>query len=212
MAAKRLNLPPVPSTVAYFPLSNAPLPTPAGWWRRPSSSPSLLARDDDDDGSDVHRCSCRRVVVVLVVMLVVVLLLSVVPSRCCCAATAAKPPTRSGRRHRHGHLHRRCRRNRIRCSYHRRPHIAAAFTAVVDAVIAPLPHRRCKFPQRSYRWLSPSPLLPPSLLPSPLHSLQPSLPPSVSVSPSPQQTTQFSGTAKKYRGISKTTNPSKLPV
>ena len=211
MAAKRLNLPPVPSTVAYFPLSNAPLPTPAGWWRRPSSSPSLLARDDDD-GSDVHRCSCRRVVVVLVVMLVVVLLLSVVPSRCCCAATAAKPPTRSGRRHRHGHLHRRCRRNRIRCSYHRRPHIAAAFTAVVDAVIAPLPHRRCKFPQRSYRWLSPSPLLPPSLLPSPLHSLQPSLPPSVSVSPSPQQTTQFSGTAKKYRGISKTTNPSKLPV
>ena len=90
MAAKRLNLPPVPSTVTSFPLSNAPLPT---WWRRPSSSPSSQARDDDD-GSDVHRCSCCRVVVVLVVMLVVVLLLSVVPSRRCCAATAAEPPTR----------------------------------------------------------------------------------------------------------------------
>ena len=60
MAAKRLNLPTVPSTVASFPLSNAPLPTPAGWWRRPSSSLSSLARDDDH-GSDIHRCSCRRV-------------------------------------------------------------------------------------------------------------------------------------------------------
>ena len=142
MATKRLNLPPVPSTVASFPLSNTPLPTPAGWWRRPSSSPSSLASArDDDDGSDVHRSSCRRVVVVLVVMLVVMLLLSVVPSCRCCAATTAEPPTRSGRRHRHGHLHRRCRRNLIRCSYHRRPHIAAALTAVVDAVIAPPPHR-----------------------------------------------------------------------
>ena len=72
-----------------FPLSNAPLPTPAGWWRRPSSSPSSLARDDDDDGSDVHRCRCHRVIVVLVVMLVVVLLLSVVPSRRCVAVTIA---------------------------------------------------------------------------------------------------------------------------
>jgi hypothetical protein len=34
MAAKRLNLPPVPSTVPSFPLYNAPLPTPAGWWRQ----------------------------------------------------------------------------------------------------------------------------------------------------------------------------------
>ena len=83
MAAKRLNLPPVPSTVASFTLSNAPLPTPAGWWHRPSSSRSSLTRDDDN-GSDVHRCSCRRVVGVLFVMLVVVLLLSVVLSRCCC--------------------------------------------------------------------------------------------------------------------------------
>ena len=85
MAAKRLNLPPVPSTVASFTLSDALLPTPARWWRRPSSSRLLLARDDDD-GRDVHRCSCRHVVVVLVVivMLVVVLLLSVVPSPRCC--------------------------------------------------------------------------------------------------------------------------------
>ena len=83
MAAKCLNLPPVPSTVTSFPLSNAPLPTPAGWWCRPSSSPLSLARDDDD-GSDVHCCSCCRVVVVLVVMLVVVLLLSIIPSRRCC--------------------------------------------------------------------------------------------------------------------------------
>ena len=139
MAAKRFNLPPVPSTVASFPLSNVPLPTPAGWWRCPSSSSLSLARDNND-GSNVHHCSCCRVVVVLVAMLAVVLLLSVVPSRCCCAATAAKPPTRSGSCHRHGHLHRRCRCNRIRCSYHRRPHIATAFNAIVDAVIAPPPH------------------------------------------------------------------------
>jgi hypothetical protein len=70
-------------------------------------------------------------------------------SCCCCpssrvvvvataAAATAKPPTRSGRRHRRGHLYRRCRRNRICCSYQHRPHLAAAFTAVVDAtVIAP---------------------------------------------------------------------------
>ena len=86
MAANRLNLPPVPSTVASLTLSDAPLPTPAGWcgvWRRPSSSRSLLARDDDNS-SNVYRCSCHLVVVVLVVMLVVVLLLSVVPSRRCC--------------------------------------------------------------------------------------------------------------------------------
>ena len=83
MAAKRLNLPPVPSTVASFTLFDAPLSTPAGWGHRPTSLRSSLARDNDDD-SDVHRCSCRCVVVVLVVMLVVVLLLSVVPSRRCC--------------------------------------------------------------------------------------------------------------------------------
>ena len=82
MAAKRLKLPSVPSTVASFTLSNAPLSTPVGWWRRLSSSRSSLARDDDDD-SDVHRCNCRRVAVILVVMLVVVLLLSIVLSRCC---------------------------------------------------------------------------------------------------------------------------------
>ena len=139
MAAKHLNLPPVPSTVASFPLSsNAPLPTPARWWRRLSSSPSLLARDDDD-GSNVHRCSCCRVDVVLVDMLVILLLLSVVPSHHCCAATAVEPPTRSGR-HCHGHLNRHCHCNRIRCSYHCRPHIAAAFTAVVNTVIAPPSH------------------------------------------------------------------------
>jgi len=87
MAAKRLNLPPVPITVASYTLSDAPLPTPAGWWRCPSSLRLSLARDDDN-GSDVHRCSCscRHVVVILVVMLVVVLLLllSVIPSHCCC--------------------------------------------------------------------------------------------------------------------------------
>ena len=86
MATKHLNLPPVPSTVASCTLSDAPLPTPAGWWRRPSSLRLSLARDDDN-GSDVHRCSCscRHVVVILVVMLVVVLLLlSIIPSRCCC--------------------------------------------------------------------------------------------------------------------------------
>jgi hypothetical protein len=130
--------------------------------------------------------------------MLVVMLLSVVLSRRCCAATAAEPPTRSGHRHRHGHLHCRCRRNRIRCSYHRSPHIAAAFTTVVDAFIAPPPHRRRKFPQRSYRWLSPSPRPPPSSLLSPLHSLQPSLPPSLSSSP--QQTTQFSGVPQKIPG------------
>ncbi len=151
MAAKRLNRPTVLSTVASFPLSNAPLPTPAGWWRPPSSSLSSLARDDDD-GSDVHHCSCCRVVVVLIVRLVVVLLLSVVPSGRCChrRTTNAQWPLPSP----HDHLHCRCRRNRIRCSYHRRPHLAAAFTAVVDAVIAPPPHRGHKFPQRSYCWLS----------------------------------------------------------
>jgi hypothetical protein len=58
MAAKRLNLPPVPSMVTSFPRSNAPLPTPVRWWRHPSSSPSSLARVEDD-GRDVHRCSCR---------------------------------------------------------------------------------------------------------------------------------------------------------
>jgi hypothetical protein len=54
------------------------------------------------------------------------------------AAATADPPTRSGRRHHRGHLLRRCRRNRIRCSCHHSPCLAAAFTAVVDAtVIAP---------------------------------------------------------------------------
>ena len=67
---------------------------------------------------------------------------------CCClssqvvvvataAAATAKPPTHSGHRHHHRHLHRRCHRNRIGCSYHRRPHLAANFIAVIDAVIAP---------------------------------------------------------------------------
>jgi hypothetical protein len=47
-------------------------------------------------------------------------------------------PPPNHRRHRRGHLYRRCRRNRIRCSYHRSPHLAAAFIAAVDAtVIAP---------------------------------------------------------------------------
>ena len=83
MAAKRLNLPPVPSTVTSFTLSDAPLPTPAGWWRHPSSSQSLLIRDDNN-GRKLHRCSCHCVVVVLVVMFVVVLLLSAIPSRRFC--------------------------------------------------------------------------------------------------------------------------------
>ena len=60
MAAKRLNLPPMPSTVASSPLSNAPLLPPPGG--------SSLARDNDDDGSDIHRCSCYHVVVVLVLL------------------------------------------------------------------------------------------------------------------------------------------------
>ncbi len=82
MAAKRLNLPSVPSTVASLPLSDAPLPTPAKWWHRPSSLRLSFARDDND-GSGVHRCSLSSCCCVLVVMLmlVVVLLLSVVPSR-----------------------------------------------------------------------------------------------------------------------------------
>jgi len=65
--------------VAYFPLSDDPLLTPAGWWHCLSSSPSSLARDDNN-GSDVHHCSCFRVVVILVVMLVVMFLLSIVLS------------------------------------------------------------------------------------------------------------------------------------
>ena len=87
--------------------------------------------------------------IVVVVILLWSYWLSCWLSCCCCplsrvvvvataAAATAKPPTRSGRRHRRGHLYRRCRRNRIRCSYHHHPHLAAAFTAVVDAtVIAP---------------------------------------------------------------------------
>jgi hypothetical protein len=92
---------------------------------------------DDDDGSDIHRCSCRRVVVVLAVMLFVVLLLFVVPSRCVANATAAtaNPPTRSGRRHCRSHIYCRYHCNRIRCSYHRCPCLAASFTAVVDAAV-----------------------------------------------------------------------------
>ena len=152
MASERLNLPPLPSTVASCTLSDAPLPTPAGWWRCPSSSQSSLARDDDD-GSNAHHCSCRRVVVVLIVMLVVVLPLSVFPSRRCChrrrchrRTTNAQRPSPSPRPP-PSPLH--C--NRIHCSYHRHPHLAAAFTAVIDAVIAPPPHRQRKFSQRSYR-------------------------------------------------------------
>jgi len=154
MASERLNLPPVPSTVASCTLSDAPLPTPAGWWRRPSSSRSSLARDDDD-GSNAHHCSCRRVVVILIVMLVVVLSLSVFPSRRCChrrrchrRTTNAQRPSPSPRPPPSPLRH-----NLICCSYHRRPHLAAAFTAVVNVVIviAPLPHQQRKFPQRSYR-------------------------------------------------------------
>jgi hypothetical protein len=56
---------PVPSTVTYFPLSNAPLPTPTGWWRHPSSLPSsLVIVRDDYNGSDIHPCSCHCVFVV----------------------------------------------------------------------------------------------------------------------------------------------------
>ena len=146
-------------------------------------------------------------------MLVVVLLL--LSSRVVVAATAAtataEPPARSGRRHRHDHLHRRCRRNRIRCSYHRRPHLAAAFTAVVDAVIVPPPHRGRTFPQRSYRWLSPFPRPPPSSLPSPLHSLQPSLLPSLSPSPQPPKQPNFLARCKKYRGNSRSQTPPSYP-
>jgi len=87
--------------------------------------------------------------VTFIAVVVVVLLLywlSYWLSCCCCpssqavvvattAAATAEPPTRSRRRHRHGHLHHCCRRNRIRCSYHHRPHLAAAFTAIIDRVI-----------------------------------------------------------------------------
>jgi hypothetical protein len=69
-------------------------------------------------------------------------------SCCCCpssrvvvvataAANTANPPTCSIQRHSRGHLHRRCHCNHIHCSYHHHPHLAAAFTAVVDVVIAP---------------------------------------------------------------------------
>ena len=106
---------------------------------------------------------------------------------CCCfllsrvvvvataGAATTKPPMHSGRRHRRGHLHHRCRRNHIRCSYQRHPHLAAAFTAVVNAtVIAPAAASTMQIPSMS--------------LPSPLHSLQPLLPPSLSppLSRSPQ--------------------------
>jgi hypothetical protein len=78
----------------------------------------------------------------IIIVVVVVLLsywLSCWLSCCCCpssrvvvvataAANIAEPPTPSIRRHR---------RDRICCSYHCRPHPAAAFTALVDAVIAP---------------------------------------------------------------------------
>jgi hypothetical protein len=67
----------------------------------------------------------------IVVLVVVVLLywLSCWFSCCCC------PSSQVDRR---CHLHRRCRRNCILCSYHRRLHLAATFIAVVDAVIAPV--------------------------------------------------------------------------
>ena len=191
MAAKCINLPPVRSTVTSFPLSDAPLPTPAGWWCHLSSLPLLLARDDDD-GSDIHCCSICRVVVVLVVMLVVVLLLSVVPSHCCChrrrchhqtttvqwPSPSPRPPPSPLPLQSHSlqlsvppsprcHFHR-----RRRCHGHcprRRINNANS----LNAAIAGCHHR----------------LQPPTwLLPSPLHSLQPLLPPlpSPPLSPSPQ--------------------------
>ena len=146
---------------------------------------------------------------VLFIVVVVVVLLSYWLScwlSCCCsplsrivvvATTAdatAKPPMRSGRCHCHNHLHHRCHCNRIRCSYHRRPHLAAAFTALVNTEVISQRRRindanslnaaiAC---YRHYRWSSPWP--PPLSLPSPLHLLQPLLLPSPSppLSPSPQ--------------------------
>ena len=143
MAAKRLNLAPVPSTVTSFTLSDAPLPTPY-----PLPPP---------DGGVIRplrsRCSLGTTTtaatfIALVLIMLLLYWLSCWLSCCCCrpsqvvivattAAATAEPPTRSGRRHRHGHLHCRCCRNRICCSYHRRPHLAATFTTVVDAVINP---------------------------------------------------------------------------
>ena len=152
MAAKHLSLPPLPSTVLTFPLSNAPLTTPAGWWHRPSSLPSSLAKDEDN-GSNVHRCSSCHVVVMLLSCW-----LSCLLSCCCCpssrvivittaAAATANPPMCSGRRHHRSHLHRRCCRNRICCSYHHHPHLAVAFTAIADATnIAPADTSKTQIP------------------------------------------------------------------
>jgi hypothetical protein len=152
--------------------------------------------------------------IVVVVIMLLSYWLSCWLSCCCCpssrvivvataAAATAEPPTCSCQRHRRCHLHCRCRHNHIHCSYHRRPHLAAAFTAVVSTRLSPPPpHRRRKFPQRSYRWLSPLPRPPPSSLPSLLHSLQPSLPPSLSPSPQPPpKQPNFLARCKIYRGI-----------
>ena len=67
------------------------------------------------------------------------LLLSVVLSRRCSRRCRCHRQTTNaaivGRRHRRGHRRRLCRHNRIWCRLRRRPHLAAAFTAIVDAVV-----------------------------------------------------------------------------
>jgi len=51
------------------------------------------------------------------------------------AATAKPNAAIAGCRQRRGHRLRRCRRTRIRCSLRRCPHLASAFTAIVDAAV-----------------------------------------------------------------------------
>ena len=153
--------------------------------------------------------------IVVVVVMLLLYWLSCWLSCCCCpssrvvvAATAAtattEPPTQSGQRHCRGHLHRRCRRNRIRCSYHRHPHLAAAFTAVVDAVIAPPPHQRRKFTQRS-------------VVAAIAVAFAAAITAAIGVtchhrrSLHPKQP-NFLVRCKKYQDNSKITNPTKLPI
>ena len=140
--------PPWPPNASAFPLCRARSPL------LPYSTPLSLP---PPGGGVVRPLRGRRSLgtttaaatfIVVVVIVFLLYWLSCWLSCCCCplsrvvvvataAAATAEPSTRSGRRHRRGHLHRRCRHNHIRCSYHHCPHLAAAFIAIVDTVIAP---------------------------------------------------------------------------